>query len=82
MVDRFAPLKEHLAAAAARDEQSVALDFVDVDRLVGGLPGTAYTKKQWWANGPSAQAKAWKAAGWRVNAVGFYQKRVVFSRTN
>ncbi len=81
MEDRFAPLKQHLAAAAARGESSVALAFGDVDRMVGGLPATAYTKKQWWANGQSPQARAWQAEGWRVEVVGFYQKRVVFSRT-
>lgn len=81
MEDRFAELKAHLTAAAARGERTVTLDFVDVDQMVGGLPAIAYTKKQWWANGASAQARAWKATGWRVDTVGFYQKRVVFSRT-
>jgi hypothetical protein len=80
MQDRFAELRSYLVEAAERGDQFVTLDFDQVDRMIGGLPGSAYSKKQWWANGRQPQAKAWLEAGWRVNTVGFYQKRVVFTR--
>ena len=80
MEDRFAPLREHLEAASKRGDHLVTLDFGQVDQMVGGLPASAYSKKPWWANGRQPQARAWQDAGWRVNTVGFYQKRVVFTR--
>ncbi len=78
--DKFVLLREHLADAAERGDRSITIDFADIDRMVGGLPATAYTKKTWWSNGRQAQAKAWQDAGWRVDTVGFFQRRVVFAR--
>ncbi len=77
---KWEPLREHLAKVAAEGQQAITLDFSDIDQMVDGLPAPAFTKKQWWSNGAQPQAKAWQQAGWRVAAVGFYQRRVAFVR--
>lgn len=39
---KYDPLREHLAAAAARGQRVVDMDFDQVADVVGGLPASAY----------------------------------------
>ncbi len=78
--EKYKRLYEHLLAAAERGDQTIAMPIAEVDALIDGLPPAALTKKQWWSASTTAQAKAWQAAGWRVEVVGFGQQRVAFRR--
>ncbi|WP_456819287.1 DUF7662 domain-containing protein [Cellulomonas sp. URHB0016] len=33
------------------------------------MPASAYKLRQWWSNGSKVEARAWRAAGWHVDAV-------------
>lgn len=57
------------------------MTFDEIADLVGGLPPTAYTTRQWWANNSAAhtQAHAWLRAGRTVESVDFNARRVRFS---
>lgn len=78
--EKYQRLFEHLRAAADRGDQIIAMPIAEVDALIDGLPPAALTKKHWWGGTSTAQAKAWQAAGWRVEVVGFGQQRVAFRR--
>ena len=78
--EKYLRLVQHLEGAAERGEQSLVLPIAEVDELVRGLPAAALTKKQWWSGSTSAQARAWRSAGWEVHVVGFGQQRVAFRR--
>ena len=72
----YEPLTRYLET---RSGDRVALNFVDVESLVGRLPPSARTHRTWWANDSKVQAQAWRAAGWRVDSVQLQAERVVFS---
>ncbi len=78
--EKYQRLFEHLRDAADGGEQMIALPIAEVDALIDGLPPAALTRKQWWSGTTSVQARAWNAAGWRVEVVGFRQQRVAFRR--
>ena len=78
--EKYRRLFEHLRDAADRGEQVIAMPIAEVGALTDGLPSAALTRKQWWSGTTSAQARAWIAAGWRVEVVGFRQQRVAFRR--
>lgn len=81
VVDRkYQRLFEHLRNAGERGDDLFAMPIAEVDALVDGLPSAALTRKQWWSGTSSPQARAWHAAGWRVEVVGFGQQRVAFRR--
>jgi hypothetical protein len=72
-----------LRARLRQDEgQQLELTFAEIERLVGGLPPTALTTRQWWGNNRSGhtQAAAWLDAGRQVIDVDFDNQRVTFSR--
>jgi hypothetical protein len=75
---KYDPLRDHLAGYGAGDE--VQLTFSEVEELVGRLPLGARRLRQWWANGSTAQAQAWRAAGWRVLLVDMATEKVLFAR--
>jgi hypothetical protein len=79
---KYAPLNGFLIAAADRGLSTVEMDFPDLARLVGGLPTSAYRRRQWWANGYLVQAVSWRSAGWRVTKVDLDGERVRFTRDN
>ncbi|KAA1426896.1 DUF7662 domain-containing protein [Nocardioides antri] len=79
MAGKYERLAAHLATLPA-DQVSVELTFAEVDRLVGGLPPSARTVRQWWANSSHGQALAWREAGWHVDTVKFADRRVRFVR--
>lgn len=78
--NRYAPLRTLLEEAAARGDELVVLQFDEVEELVGALPPPAATSKTWWVGKSSPQGRAWAAAGWRVDTVGFAARRVAFRR--
>lgn len=46
--------------------------------MVSGLPESASTSRQWWANSSHSQALAWRAAGYHVEQVYLDRARVRF----
>jgi hypothetical protein len=63
-----------------RDSNSVELSFGRISDIVGGLPPSAYSIRQWWANDSKVQGRAVRAAGWHVDAVDLNAQRVTFAR--
>jgi hypothetical protein len=78
MAGKYDPLTAHLRAVAARDQRSVEMTFSEIAALVGGLPKSASTTRQWWANNSQSQALAWRAAGFHVEQVYLDRSRVRF----
>ena len=74
---KYDPLRDHLAT---RTGDSVSLTFAEVEELVGSLPASARSSRQWWANDSKVQAKAWRAAGWHVDTANLTSERTVFAR--
>ncbi len=76
-MSKYSPLHERLV----RGNAAVELSFDDIAELVGGLPPSAFTSRQWWANsaGRHVQANAWLDAGRAVEAVDLVGRRVRFS---
>lgn len=66
---KYDALAEHLSRIPP-DELTVTFSFADIDRIVGGLPPSAYRIRQWWANDSKVEARAWRSAGWHVDAGG------------
>lgn len=64
---KYEPLRAALEAAPT--EEPVSLSFVEIDRLVGGLPPSARLHRSWWGNTFShgrPHALAWMSIGRRV----------------
>jgi hypothetical protein len=61
-------------------EQEVALSFEKLDSLVGGLPNSARTYREWWANHKSNPQAVWLAHGYKVSDVSFEAEHVSFCR--
>lgn len=79
-VGKYTPLTETLTAATARGEVTLRLTFRELAALVGGLPTSAYRRREWWANGYLVQAKSWRVVGWRVRRVDLAGEWVSFVR--
>jgi hypothetical protein len=77
-LEKYEPLRDHLAGYTAADQ--VLLDFGANEELVGPLPRGARRFRQWWANERTPQARAWRAAGWRVVLADPVSERVLFHR--
>ena len=78
-MSKYRPLGDHLAAIPA-EQAEVELSFVAIARLVGGLPPTAGTSRQWWANNSQVQALEWRRVGWHVERPYFDRGVVRFGR--
>lgn len=76
-MSKYAPLRRHLSEAAP---EPVTMTFGEIDRLVGGLPASAATYRQWWANHarPGSPQSSWLDAGRRVVEVDLAGQRVTF----
>jgi serine/threonine protein kinase len=74
---KYDPLRDYLAA---RIGSEVRMAFGDIEKLVGKLPASARKHRAWWANDSKVEAKAWRAAGWRVQSVHQTAEVVVFVR--
>jgi hypothetical protein len=83
-MSQYDPLYEYLTNMTA-SRAEITLRFADVEQILGmALPDGAYTRRPWWGNEPGtsdqAQARAWVAAGWRVDSVDLGAERVHFRR--
>ena len=78
---KYDALGDHLRSLPPTT-QTVTLRFSEVDAIVGGLPPSARRIRQWWANDSKVEARAWRAAGWHVDAGGvdFNAGTVTFAR--
>ena len=74
---KYDALRDHLTA---RSGDTVNMTIAEVEQVVGNLPPTAWTTRQWWANDSKVQAKAWRAAGWHVDSASLGSEQVVFGR--
>jgi hypothetical protein len=74
---KYDPLREWLTRAPHPAEVSFGL----LSQLVGGLPPSAYRRREWWANNMNGhvQARAWLEAGRRVSSVDLPNEKVVFA---
>jgi hypothetical protein len=67
---KYERLYEYLDDAAQRCEESIQVEFSELDALVGGeLPASARDHREWWANGGHSHARAWMDAGYQVASV-------------
>lgn len=65
---KYIALKEYLVNK--QDIDSISLSFTEIEQIVGTkLPKSAYTYREWWANGSHFHALAWMQAGWLVDNV-------------
>lgn len=78
VIGKYDPLHYYLLSQTNRDE--VTATFAGIESVVGPLPSSARTSREWWANSSTAAAKAWRTAGWSVRAVDLAAERVVFVR--
>jgi hypothetical protein len=73
---KYTPLQVHLSKLA----RPVHMSFTEIDHLVGGLPRSARSYREWWANhANNPQAKAWLGAGRQVESVDLGRETVEFS---
>lgn len=68
-VAKYDPLTAYLTAVP-EEQHTIELSFSEVAVIVCGLPPSAYELRQWWANDSKVQGRAWRAAGWHVDANG------------
>jgi hypothetical protein len=77
---KYEPLRKCLADQVPQIGE-LAMTFTEIERLVGPLPRSARSHQSWWSNGSETRThtRAWRQAGWRVQADQAKQ-RVVFTR--
>ena len=74
---KYDPLLEYLEKQP--DSGLLELSFEEIEAILGAaLPDSARSMRAWWANGSTAQARAWQKAGWLVDDVDFQNGLVVF----
>lgn len=74
---KYEPLYQHLRRSG---KDALTLTFAEIERLVGGLPGSA-SGRAWWSNRQNAlQAGAWMEAGYHVVELDTGRKRVTFRK--
>ena len=83
-MSQYDPLYEYLTNLMA-SQADITLRFSDLEKILGlSLPEGAYVRRPWWSNETSSsgdsQARAWIAAGWRVDFVHLGTERVHFRR--
>ena len=78
---KYDPLREHLASQGAHVDE-VAMDFAEIERLVGKLPTSAHAQREWWetTNAAKVQAHAWLSVGWQVQPVDLDAEQITFYR--
>ncbi|ESL02563.1 toxin-antitoxin system, antitoxin component, ribbon-helix-helix domain protein [Catonella morbi ATCC 51271] len=75
---KYDPLNQFLVSS---EKDFVRLTFSEIENLLGQtLPHSAYTYKEWWANGGHSQAYAWLDAGYKVEEVNLGADIAVFSK--
>lgn len=74
---KYDPLVEYLQEQP--DSGLLELSFEEIEAILGaGLPDSARSMRAWWANGRTAQGRAWQKAGWLVDDVDLPNRLVVF----
>jgi hypothetical protein len=76
-VAKYDPLRAWLATAP----RPVEVSFDQIDKMIGGLPPSAYLYRAWWANervGQHVRARAWMKPGRPVVGVDLRTKKVRF----
>jgi hypothetical protein len=80
---KYTPLDKHLKALPP-EQRDVTMSFEQIERVLNDkLPPSAYKYQAWWANekdGNHVHAHSWMNAGWMVDTVDRWQKRVRFRR--
>jgi hypothetical protein len=79
-VASFAPLTQHLSALQG---DTWTASFTALGTLLGAPLPKAARRRQWWSGGglrSSPQARAWRAAGWRVGEANLEAGQVTFVR--
>jgi DNA-binding XRE family transcriptional regulator len=79
---KYYPLHEYLRDHA---QDEVSLTFNQIEKLIGGvLPEGARIERGWWGNrkAGSAQAQAWRAAGFHVKGLDLERRKVFFAKPN
>ena len=46
--------------------------------MVGSLPASAWTRREWWQDSSTAGVKAWRRVGWSVRSVDLAARQLVF----
>ena len=76
-MSKYGHLRNFLAVQRGPE---LTMDFNEVAQLVDGIPRSALTYREWWANDPThVQAQAWLDTGWSVSRVDFSSAVVEFS---
>ena len=61
--------------------RTATLTFAELERLVGTrLPADAYEGRAWWEGKSRHHTRAWRRAGWRVEAADVLSRVVTFVR--
>lgn len=78
-MQKYRPISEFLLK---QNEVAFTTTFQEIEKVLGfTLPSSAYCHRAWWANTLShPQAKSWMEVGWKIRAVNFKKKTVVFAR--
>ena len=80
--DSYKPLHDFLEDFGS---DQVMFSFKALENMLGRkLPASALDRETWWTNKPKGRghAKAWRDAGWAVEAVDLDKGRVTFARTS
>ncbi|MCD4671686.1 MAG: hypothetical protein K8R77_03390 [Anaerolineaceae bacterium] len=84
-MSKYDPLYDYLKRLPA-DVRDKTLTFAALEEILGfSLPNSAHRYREWWSNPTSTddmhvQARAWLAAGWKVETANQRDKWVRFRR--
>lgn len=78
VIGKYDLLQHYLESQTKRNE--VTMTFAQVEAMVGSLPASARTRREWWVDSSTAGVKAWRRVGWSVRSVDLAATQVVFVR--
>ncbi len=79
-MSKYEPLSRFFGT---RDKHKFRLGFPEIEDILGfKLPHSAYRYEAWWSNNASghSHARAWLAAGWKVEDLDLSNRQVTFTR--
>lgn len=76
---KYHPLYQHLYQS---HQAEIVLTLGEIDQLIGGLPPSAQTNREWWGNRRrgATQALAWMNAGYHVVEIDLAAGRITFRK--
>jgi hypothetical protein len=79
MASKYEVLAAHLRASR---ESQLQMTFSQVADLLGELPASAWSRREWWSNNESHThaRNGWLAAGWKTSKVHMPSKSLTFVR--